>query len=72
MKKLKYIIPLSAMLIFGVSAMAQDPPPPGGGGAPTGGNTPVSTPLSSLALIIAGAGVAVVAWKNRDKEGKKI
>lgn len=68
MKKLRYIIPLSAMLVFGVSAMAQDPPPPGGGGAPGGGNTPVSTPLSSLALVIAGAGVAVFAWKRKDKE----
>ncbi len=68
MKKIKYIIPLFAMLVFSISTMAQDPPPPGGGGAPTGGNTPVSTPLSSLALVIAGAGVAVVAWRRKDNE----
>ena len=68
MKKLRYIIPLFAMLAFGLTVMAQDDPPaPGGGGAPSGGNTPVSTPLSSLALVVAGAGVAVVAWKAKDK-----
>lgn len=69
MKKISYIIPLFAMLMFSISAMAQDDPPaPGGGGAPTGGNTPVSTPLSSLALVVAGAGVAVVAWRKKENQ----
>lgn len=67
MKKIKYIIPLFAMLVFSISAMAQDPPPPGGGGAPTGSNTPVSTPLSAAALVVVGAGVAVVAWRRKEK-----
>ena len=67
MKKLRYIIPIFAIIVFSISAIAQDPPAPGGGGAPSGGNTPVSTPLSSLALVIAGAGVAVVAWKAKDR-----
>jgi len=67
MKKLRYSIPLFAMLVFSLCVIAQDPPAPGGGGAPTGGNTPVSTPLSSLALVVIGVGAAVVAWKGKDK-----
>lgn len=64
MKKLRYIIPIFAMLVFNITAMAQDPPAPGGGGAPSGGSTPVSTPLSAIALVVVGAGAAVVAWRK--------
>lgn len=65
MRKIRYIIPLYALLVISISSIAQDPPPPGGGGAPTGGNTPVSTPLSAVAIVIAGAGVALFAWKGQ-------